>query len=222
MHGTLPTGMAYSPPADALDIVHKDASIVLVNKPSGLLSVPGKNEGLEDCLEARLRAKYPEILLIHRLDMATSGIMIFARTKLAQRHLNWQFERRQVSKTYIARVHGHPEADEGEIDLPITSDWPNRPLQMICHETGKPSQTHWQVLEREPKATRVLLTPQTGRSHQLRLHMRELGHPILGDRFYANPEALSAASRLQLHAQSLSFRHPDGGATVHFEAPTPF
>lgn len=211
--------MIYDPPTDPLEILHKDEHLLIVNKPSGLLSVPGKPLEHRDCLQTRLEAAYPETLLIHRLDMETSGVMVFTRTKLAQRHLNWQFERRQVSKTYIARVEGQLEADSGEVDLPLIADWPNRPRQMVCHETGKPAQTHWRVLEREPNATRVELTPKTGRSHQLRVHMQALGHPILGDSFYGDK---TLADRMQLHATQLGFRHPDGGAHVQFHAPVPF
>nr|WP_233713018.1 pseudouridine synthase [Amaricoccus solimangrovi] len=193
-----------------------------MDKPSGLLSVPAKPPGPQDCLEARVRADFPEALLIHRLDGDTSGLMVFARTKLAQRHLGWQFERRQVGKTYVARVAGLMAADQGRIDLPLICDWPNRPLQMVCHERGKPAVTEWRVLEREAAATRVALRPLTGRSHQLRVHLKSLGHPILGDRFYAPPEALAAAPRLQLHAARLAFRHPEGGAHVAFESAAPF
>lgn len=219
----LPSGWPYTPPDTPLRILHEDAALILVEKPSGLLSVPGKDPALADCLEARLRAACPDALLIHRLDMDTSGIMVFARTALAQRHLNWQFERRQVSKTYIARVDGHPAADDGRVTLPLIADWPRRPLQKVCHESGKAAETHWRVLSRAADGTaRLSLAPRTGRSHQLRVHCAEIGHPILGDRFYAPDPVIAAASRLCLHAQSLTFRHPDGGASVTFEAPAPF
>jgi tRNA pseudouridine32 synthase/23S rRNA pseudouridine746 synthase len=210
------------PPEGPLRLLHADEALLILDKPSGLLSVPAKPPGTQDCLEARVRAAFPETLLIHRLDGDTSGIMVFARTKVAQRHLNWQFERRQVSKTYVARVAGVIAEDAGRIDLPLICDWPNRPLQMVCHERGKPSVTDWRVLAREAAATRVELRPLTGRSHQLRVHLLSLGHPILGDRFYAPPEALAAAERLQLHAHRIGFRHPIGGAPVAFESPVPF
>lgn len=219
---TRPAGRAAAPPVETYRLVHADEALLIVDKPSGLLSVPAKPPGPQDCLEARVRADYPETLLIHRLDGDTSGLMVFARTRLAQRHLNWQFERRQVSKTYVARVAGVIAADEGRVDLPLVCDWPNRPLQMVCHARGKPSVTDWRVLDREPAATRVELRPLTGRSHQLRVHLLSLGHPILGDRFYAPPEALAAADRLQLHAARLGFRHPIGGAPVEFESQVPF
>lgn len=210
------------PPVETYRLIHADAALLIVDKPSGLLSVPAKPPGPADCLEARLRADFPETLLIHRLDGDTSGVMVFARSRLAQRHLNWQFERRQVAKTYVARVAGHPPEDAGRIDLPLICDWPNRPKQMVCHSRGKPSVTDWRVLARETEATRLELRPLTGRSHQLRVHLLSLGHPILGDRFYAPPEALAAADRLQLHAHRLGFRHPIGGAPVSFEVPVPF
>ncbi len=205
-----------------LCILHSDDMILVFDKPSGLLSVPAKPPGTQDCLEARVRAAFPGALLVHRLDRDTSGVMVFARNPLAQRHLNWQFERRQVRKNYIARVSGRLADDSGRIDLPLICDWPNRPLQMVCHERGKPSTTDWRVLDRETAATRVELSPLTGRSHQLRVHMLALGHPILGDPFYGSPETRSAADRLQLHARGLAFRHPDGGARVAFETPVPF
>ena len=210
------------PPTGPLRLLHADDALLVLDKPSGLLSVPAKPPGPQDCLEARVRAAFPEALLIHRLDGDTSGLMVFARTKLAQRHLNWQFERRQVSKTYVARVAGSIAAEAGRIDLPLASDWPNRPLQMVCHDRGRPSVTDWRVLDREAAATRVELRPLTGRSHQLRVHLLSLGHPILGDVFYAPPAALAAAERLQLHAHRLGFRHPIGGAPVDFESPVPF
>lgn len=205
-----------------LCVLHADAQILLLDKPSGLLSVPAKPPGVQDCLEARARAAWPDALLVHRLDGDTSGVMVFARTKLAQRHLNWQFERRQVSKTYVARVAGRVEGETGRIDLPLICDWPNRPRQMVCHERGKASITDWRVIGREADATRLELTPLTGRSHQLRVHLLALGHPILGDPFYATGAAFEAADRLQLHAERLGFRHPDGGAHVAFTSPVPF
>ena len=205
-----------------LRVLHADAMLVVLDKPSGLLSVPAKPPGPQDCLEARVRASFPGALLVHRLDRDTSGVMVFARNPLAQRHLNWQFERRQVRKGYVARVWGSPETDSGRVDLPLICDWPNRPRQMVCHLRGKPAITDWRVLERDSGTTRLGLSPLTGRSHQLRVHLLALGHPILGDPFYGPPEARAAADRLQLHAESLAFRHPDGGAWVEYVAPVPF
>ncbi len=220
--GKLPSGADYAPPVSDLDILHLDPHVIAVAKPHGLLSVPGKEPWLADCLEARVRAAFPDALLLHRLDMDTSGVMIFARTRLAQRHLYWQFERRQLSKTYEARVWGVPDGDEGTIDLPLVCDWPRRPLQKVCHETGKPARTRWRKLSAEKGTSRMQLIPETGRSHQLRVHMLALGHPILGDRFYAQGDALAAAHRLMLHASNLRFRHPDGGAWMSVDAPVPF
>jgi tRNA pseudouridine32 synthase/23S rRNA pseudouridine746 synthase len=192
-----------------------------VNKPAGLLSVPGKGDHLSDCLMARLLAAFPEALLVHRLDMDTSGVMVFARTPQAQRHLGLQFEKRQVKKVYLARVWGEMAEKEGHIDLPLIVDWPNRPRQHVNFETGKPAQTDWRRVRVEEGTTRVRLMPKTGRSHQLRVHMKEIGHPILGDPFYATGPALEFP-RLMLHAESLKLRHPEGGRGMAFRAPAPF
>ena len=212
----------YAPSDDPIEIIHKDEALLIVNKPSGLLSVPGRLEEHKDSLETRLRDLYPETLLVHRLDVPTSGVMVFALTKAAQRHIGMQFEKRQTRKTYVARVWGHVVEDTGHIDLPLIVDWPNKPRQKVCHETGKPSQTDWVVLEREAEATRVRLHPTTGRTHQLRVHMMAIGHSILGDRFYADDDALMAADRLQLHAEELALRHPIGGTEMVFTAKVPF
>lgn len=211
----------YAPPDAAPVILHEDHELVFVDKPAGLLSVPGKGAHLADCMLARLRAVFPEILLVHRLDLDTSGVMVFARTPHAQRHLGLQFEKRQTRKIYIARVHGRPEAEEGVVDLPLTVDWPNRPRQMVCHKTGRAAQTEWKVIRMEETGARMRLMPLTGRSHQLRVHMLALGHPILGDPFYATGAA-RAHPRLMLHAQSLRLRHPDGGRGLTVSAPVPF
>ena len=212
----------YAPSNDPIEIIHKDEALLIVNKPSGLLSVPGRLEEHKDSLETRLRDIYPETLLVHRLDVPTSGVMVFALTKAAQRHIGMQFEKRQTRKTYVARVWGNVTEDTGHINLPLIVDWPNKPRQKVCHETGKPSQTDWVVLEREAEATRVRLHPTTGRTHQLRVHMMAIGHSILGDRFYADDDALMAADRLQLHAEELALRHPIGGAEMVFTAKVPF
>ena len=212
----------YTPPVEPLDIIHQDAHLLAVNKPSGLLSVPGKAIEHRDCLETRVKAVYPDALLVHRLDMDTSGVMIFARSKDVQRHLGLQFERRHLEKTYVARVWGRIETDTGTVDLPLLVDWPNRPLQKVDYENGKSSVTDWSVIECEDHVTRVELRPKTGRSHQLRVHMLELGHPILGDRFYGDDTVIAAADRLQLHAQSLRLRHPDGGEWIELTAACPF
>jgi tRNA pseudouridine32 synthase/23S rRNA pseudouridine746 synthase len=212
----------YAPPTGPLDVIHHDDHILAINKPSGLLSVPGKAFEHRDCLETRVVMTHPNALLVHRLDMDTSGVMIFALTKDVQRHLSSQFQKRQMEKIYIARVQGTVAGDTGTVDLPLIVDWPNRPLQMVDHERGKPSVTGWSVLEREGDVTRMELRPKTGRSHQLRVHMRELGHPILGDRFYAAAPTIAAADRLQLHAQTLRLRHPDGGEWLDLHTSCPF
>lgn len=211
----------YTPPQDPLVILHHDHELLFVDKPSGLLSVPGKGEHLADCLIARVQAIFPEALLVHRLDRDTSGVMVFALTPHAQRHLGLQFEKRQTKKTYLARVYGRVEERKGTVDLPLIVDWPNRPKQHVDFENGKPAVTDWKVLRYEENATRMRLFPQTGRSHQLRVHMLELGHPILGDPFYATGAALDAP-RLMLHAESLRLRHPDGGKGITIKAKCPF
>ena len=210
----------YAPPSDALKILYKDDDIIVVDKPAGLLSVPGRE--LPDCLQSRLLALYPDSLLVHRLDMATSGVMVFARNKTAQRHLGLQFERRHTSKTYIARVDGNIAGETGRINLPLIADWPNRPRQMVSWEHGKPSITDWEVIAREEAATRLALHPVTGRSHQLRVHCWAMGHPILGDRIYAVDKVFTATPRLQLHAWKLGLRHPQDGEPITFESVCPF
>ena len=211
----------YFPPMDPLDVVHLDHELLVVNKPSGLLSVPGRGALLADCLITRIQSEYPTALLVHRLDRDTSGAMVFALSANAQRHLGLQFEKRQIKKTYVARVWGQIEADTGTVDLPIIVDWPNRPKQMICHDTGRAAVTDWQVINRDRGETRVKLSPKTGRSHQLRIHMLALGHPILGDPFYGTLESQEAI-RLMLHSHRLCLRHPDGGEMMDFRAKLPF
>lgn len=202
--------------------MHADHEILIVNKPSGLLSVPGKGEHLADCLIARIQVAFPQALLVHRLDRDTSGVMVFALTPHAQRHIGLQFEKRQTKKTYVARVAGRLEPKTGTVDLPLIVDWPNRPKQMVCHETGKPAQTDWRVLKATDTESRVRMFPKTGRSHQLRVHMLALGHPILGDPFYAEGPAREDHPRLMLHSEELRLRHPDGGEGVRFRAKAPF
>ncbi len=214
--------LIYAPPKGEVPIIHIDDEFLIVSKPAGLLSVPGKAAEHSVCLESRIQAIYPQARIVHRLDMATSGIMVMAMNAKAHRHLGLQFERRHVKKTYVANVWGKVEQDEGEIDLPLRCDWPNRPLQMVDHEQGKSAQTSWQVLERGTHSTKLLLKPKTGRSHQLRVHLLVIGHPILGDEFYAKDEALEMADRLMLHAQSLEFFHPCGGVIQRFKDLAPF
>lgn len=211
----------YDPPMDPLVVLHDDHQVVLVDKPAGLLSVPGKGELLTDCLLARVQAVFPQALLVHRLDRDTSGVMIFALTPHAQRHLGLQFEKRMTKKTYIARVWGEVSAPSGTVDLPLIVDWPNRPRQMVDHENGRAAVTDWKRLKRGVGETRMRLMPKTGRSHQLRVHMLSLGHPILGDPFYAEGPARDFP-RMMLHSESLQFRHPDGGAGTRITAKAPF
>ena len=211
----------YAPPNDPLVILHDDHEVLLVDKPSGLLSVPGKGPELADCLISRVQAVFPTALLVHRLDRDTSGVMVFALTPHAQRHLGLQFEKRQTRKTYIARVWGEMAEKSGTVDLPLIVDWPNRPLQMVDHENGKQAVTDWKAMRAKGGETRVRLMPKTGRSHQLRVHMLALGHPILGDPFYATGPARDYP-RLMLHSETLQFRHPDGGQGMRITAKCPF
>lgn len=210
----------YRPPTNPISILHADTDILIVSKPAGLLSVPGKTE--PDCLEARLRDQFSDSLTVHRLDMATSGLMVFARNKNAQRHLGLQFEKRVLKKTYIADVWGSLHPEKGTVDLPLICDWNHRPRQKVCFINGKTAQTEWEVMTRSERSTRVLLKPLTGRSHQLRVHMQSLGHPIWGDRIYAPDDAFYSADRLRLHALTLHLRHPTGGAWHKFTDPCPF
>jgi len=211
----------YAPPTDPIEILHDDHEIVLVDKPSGLLSVPGKGPHLADCLLSRVQAIFPQALLVHRLDRDTSGVMIFALTPHAQRHLGLQFEKRQTKKTYVSRVHGQIKEKTGTVDLPLIVDWPNRPKQKVDHENGKQAVTDWRVVRSNPTETRVRLMPRTGRSHQLRVHMLAIGHPILGDPFYDHIGA-EDQPRLMLHSETLQVRHPDGGKSMRFTAKAPF
>lgn len=211
----------YTPPNDPLDVLYEDGHIVVVNKPSGLLSVPGRGEHLADCLLTRVQAAFPDALLVHRLDRDTSGVMVFALTAHAQRSLSMQFEKRSTKKTYVARVSGKIAEKQGSIDLPLIVDWPNRPLQKVCHDTGKPALTDWRVMKVGGGETRVRLSPKTGRSHQLRVHMLAIGHVILGDPLYATGEDLEYP-RLMLHSEELRLNHPENGKGMSFRAKAPF
>ncbi len=213
---------AYAPPDEPLRLIHADHAIVLVDKPAGLLSVPGKGEDLADCLISRLHSVYPDALLVHRLDRDTSGVIVFALTPHAQRDLSMQFETRKTRKTYRAQLWGRLEPKTGTVELPLNVDWPNRPRQHVDRENGRPAQTDWKVLGYDENGnTRVRLFPLTGRSHQLRVHMKELGHPILGDPLYAEGPARDFP-QLMLHAESLRFNHPDTGRGETFTSPVPF
>jgi tRNA pseudouridine32 synthase/23S rRNA pseudouridine746 synthase len=210
----------YFPPDTPLQFLHEDAQILVLDKPAGLLSVPGKLEGRQDCLLTRLQAARWDALLVHRLDCDTSGVIIFARTKQAQGFLGQEFEHRRARKTYIARVHGQIAEDHGTVDLPVGSDWDYRPRQKVTPD-GRPALTDWQVISRAETETRVRLIPHTGRSHQLRVHMLALGHPILGDQIYATGGA-GAHPRLMLHAETLSLHHPATKDRVSFASPAEF
>ena len=214
----------YNPPKEPwLDLVYRDDYIAVVNKPSGLLSVPGNQPQYYDSAMSRVKEKYGFCEPAHRLDMATSGILLFALSKAADRELKRQFREREPKKYYQALVWGHVEQDHGVVELPLICDWENRPRQKICFERGKRAVTFYDVLQRYPNnTTRVKLTPITGRSHQLRLHMLALGHPILGDKFYAHPQAKALSPRLCLHAESLQIQHPISGETMVFTAPVGF
>jgi tRNA pseudouridine32 synthase/23S rRNA pseudouridine746 synthase len=227
------------------DLIYCDDSLLVVNKPAGLLAVPGRGEDKQDCLSARLQLEFPDALVVHRLDMSTSGLIVFARGAEMQRRLSQMFREREVEKRYVAVVAGKLEPETGEVDLPIVADWPNRPLRKIDAETGKPSLTRYRLLRYEnavlaervedlsssgcppfdrlrangPEFTRVELEPVTGRTHQLRVHMSAIGHPILGDALYG---VASSAPRLLLHACSLSFAHPLSGNPLNFASAAPF
>jgi len=215
----------YQPPVDkGLDILYDDDALLVVNKPSGLLSVPGRGEDKQDCLISRVQIAFPDALIVHRLDMETSGLMVLARDKITHRQLSGLFQHREVQKHYVAVVDGVLKEATGSIDLPLICDWPNRPRQKVDHQQGKPSRTRFTVLGAgvDAYSTRVELIPETGRSHQLRVHMQSLGHAILGDRFYASEQARAKSSRLLLHAVSLAFVHPLSAEPLQFVSEAPF
>ncbi|TDE36012.1 pseudouridine synthase [Antarcticimicrobium sediminis] len=211
----------YDPPTDPLEFLYEDAQLVAVNKPAGLLSVPGRGEHLADCLSSRVQAAFPDALVVHRLDRDTSGVILFALTPYAQRNLSMQFETRTAKKTYVARLWGQLEPKQGTVNLPLIVDWPNRPLQKVCHETGKRAITEWKVAKYRENETRVRLYPRTGRTHQLRVHMLALGHPILGDPLYAEGAA-GEFPRLMLHSEELRIKNPEGGVSLKLRAKAPF
>ncbi len=212
----------YAPPTGPVVYIHADTDLILIDKPAGLLSVPGRGPEKIDCAIARVQRDYPDALTVHRLDMSTSGLLLLGRSKFVQAALSAMFAQGEVAKTYIADCWGVPSPDSGEIDLPLIADWPNRPRQIVCASSGKPSQTAYATIGTQANGARLRLTPRTGRSHQLRVHLAAIGHPILGDDLYAPPDALAAASRLLLHAESLGFVHPATGEAVRFVSPAPF
>ncbi|TDF38345.1 RNA pseudouridine synthase [Alteromonadaceae bacterium M269] len=211
----------YHPPMTPyLRILYRDEYLLVLEKPSGLLSVPGIK--FKDSMQTRAQRVFPTATVVHRLDMATSGIMLMPLQKQTHRVLSSYFQQRLIKKRYLARVHGVPQEDSGEINLPLIVDWENKPKQKIDYEHGKPSQTFWKTLGHKDNESLIELNPITGRSHQLRVHMLSMGHPILGDRLYAHPEALAMTDRLQLHATEISFEHPDTQQPMHFKSHCPF
>lgn len=211
-----------SPTDGALCVLHQDARLLLVDKPAGLLCVPGRGADKADCLAVRVQAQFADTLVVHRLDMATSGLVLFGRGAEVQRTLSIAFAERRVHKRYEAVVAGHPGAAQGEIDLPLAADWPQRPRQQVCRRSGKPSLTRWRLLSHDTAAgtSRLALEPVTGRTHQLRVHLAAIGHPILGDALYAPPHWLAAAPRLLLHACHLAWA--DAAGEHQFSSPSPF
>jgi len=203
-------------------VIYHDRWLVVLDKPTGLLAVPGRGPEKQDCLSARVQREWSDALVVHRLDRDTSGVLVMALGLDVQRHLSRQFELRQVDKQYLAVVEGEPAEEQGEIDLPLRKDFDRPPRHCVDREQGRPASTRWQVLERQRDRTRLRLEPITGRSHQLRVHLAALGHPILGDPLYASPTALAMAERLQLHAESLTLTHPATGERMTWTAPCPF
>lgn len=219
----LPACPYLPPPDQGLDLVYGDEFLLLLVKPAGLLSVPGRGEDKQDCLARRVCARYPDALIVHRLDMATSGLMVLARGETMHRQLSRLFARRQVKKQYLALVAGRLVPDSGVVDLPLITDWPHRPRQKVDFQSGKPSLTRFQLqgYDEARDVSRVGLEPETGRSHQLRVHMQSLGHPILGDELYGSPPT-GDVPRLMLHAEALAFVHPAHGQSLSFQSPAPF
>ena len=204
--------------------IYQDEHMLVLNKPSGLLSVPGRGPDKQDCLSKRVQAVFADALVVHRLDQDTSGLLIMARGIEAQRRISKAFETRQVSKRYRAVVAGQPTPDASHeqgwslIEGAILLDWPNRPLHII-HPDGKPSQSRWRLVEASAKASLIELEPITGRTHQLRVHMQSIGHPMLGDSLYAPPDIRAMTPRLMLHAQSIALAHPFTGEPLAFDLP---
>ena len=214
--------LLYDPPTEPrLIVIHEDRDMVVLNKQSGLLSVPGRTPDLFDSALSRVRELHPGAQAVHRLDLGTSGVLVIATRRKAEAELRRQFQERLTRKVYLALVHGLMDRDEGRVDLPLICDWPNRPRQKICHETGKPALTEYHVLTRGARNTLVRLLPHTGRSHQLRVHLASLGHPIVGDNLYG-PREPETAARLMLHASQLGIFHPYSGDWVVFHAPCEF
>ncbi len=208
----------------SLTVIHENEALLVLDKSYGLLAVPGRGADKQDCLSARVQARWPDALVVHRLDMATSGLMLFARGTDLQRRLSRDFAARRIEKHYVALVAGRMSSDSGCIELPLSADWPRRPMQKVDVAQGKPSRTDWQVIDFDPQlqATRLALQPLTGRTHQLRVHLQAIGHPILGDALYAPPAVRDAAERLMLHASELGLAHPTSGAALRLRCAAPF
>jgi tRNA pseudouridine32 synthase/23S rRNA pseudouridine746 synthase len=208
----------------ALPMIHVDRSLIVVDKPVRLLSVPGRGLNKQDCVIARIREKFPDASIVHRLDYDTSGLIVLARGGKMHRALSLLFQERRVEKRYVAVVEGRLAQDDGEIDLPLNVDWPNRPLHKVDFASGKLALTRYRVIGHDNAlhASRVALMPETGRTHQLRVHMQALGHPILGDPLYACGDAEAKADRLLLHAEWLAFPHPVTGRRLAFSSAAPF
>ncbi len=219
----MPRTHKYNPALTPVDIIHKDSCVLVVNKPSGLLTIPGKDASHKDSLLTRVQQKVFGALLVHRLDMDTSGIIIFARTRSSQVDLGKQFEGRRTIKRYFAEIWGKPSCERGTIDLPITKDKENPPRQKICLINGRTALTEWKLIESRCNSTSIVeLKPHTGRSHQLRLHMATIGHPIIGDSLYAHKKAYQKSNRLNLHSYELKVYHPKTRALSSYRCPCPF
>jgi tRNA pseudouridine32 synthase/23S rRNA pseudouridine746 synthase len=204
--------------------LYEDEALLVFDKPAGLLSVPGRGDDKQDCLSLRVQARWPDARVVHRLDQGTSGLMLFARGTEMQRHLSRAFASRQIDKHYVAVVAGRMPAAAGRIELPLMADWPRRPLQKVDELEGKPSTTDWQLqsFDAAQQTSRLALQPLTGRTHQLRVHLAAVGHPILGDALYAPPDVIERAPRLLLHACALAFEHPLSAARLQLRCDAPF
>ena len=219
-----PPPLIYSPPPGAPCVLFIDEALIVLDKPSGLLSVPGRGPANADSLATRVQADYPDARIVHRLDMATSGLIVMARGVAMERRLSIAFQQRQVEKRYVAVVTGRPDAESGEVNLPLICDWPNRPRQKVDFELGKASLSAYALMayDTASNTSRVDLRPHTGRTHQLRVHMQAIGHPILGDELYADEATCKAAPRLLLHATELTLPHPLTGQPIRLLSPPPF
>ncbi len=206
------------PPMGDIEYLYEDEHIIIVDKPANMLSVPGRTPDKQDCLIHRVRKCFPEARIVHRLDFSTSGLMVIAQNRESHRNLSRQFENRKTEKTYVAKVFGQPDGTSGMINLPLRCDWERRPLQIIDHQLGKEALTHWKIIERFENSCLVELSPTTGRTHQLRVHMQAMGHPILGDELYAHEDAYSMADRLNLHAKELIINHPAENSRMTFSS----